>query len=133
MKIFQYSDGGISETNLREKNDCCVRAVAIAADIPYIEAHAMMKAAGRRDRCRMHGFVNLLNATPKIGRFYVVALGLYADTRIRAFVALQATGRYIIRVNGHAFAVIDGVVHDKFVSVATSGKRITNVWKMEGL
>lgn len=134
--MFQYADGGLAETGLQEKLDCCVRAVAVAAEIPYYDAHAMMKAAGRRDRCRMKGFADLLNATPKIGRYYVVALNSYYTIplmKIREFVALQKPGRYIVRVNGHVFAVIDGVVYDKFLGVPRSGKRILNVWKLEAL
>ena len=32
-----------------ETNDCTVKAVAIACQMPYIKAHALMKDAGRKD------------------------------------------------------------------------------------
>lgn len=33
-----------------EANDCAVRAIAIAFDVPYVDVHAFMKARGRPDR-----------------------------------------------------------------------------------
>lgn len=39
-----------------EKRDCTVRAMAIAADIPYAEAHALMALEGRKPKCGMEGF-----------------------------------------------------------------------------
>lgn len=42
------------------------------------------------------------------------------------FVANNRTGRFFLRVNGHALAVIDGVVHD--VSATGARTRVRTAW-----
>jgi len=42
-----------SQYRFNETNDCTVKALAIACELPYSTAHALLKAKGRKDR---HGF-----------------------------------------------------------------------------
>lgn len=96
---------------LGEWNDCAVKAVAVAAGVPYAEAHALLKAAGRRDR---RGMKNTLY------KDVLRALGLALEpvkvppcTRRTLVDRLRPTGTYLVRVRGHVFCVKDGVQVDR--------------------
>ncbi len=106
MKILNTDAGRSAAGYLNEKLDCTVRATAAGLDVPYAAAHRLLKGAGRKDRCRFPfqtqysklGFEQY----PGLSRLRVKA----------ALAALPATGRFLLLVRGHIFAVVDGVVHD---------------------
>jgi hypothetical protein len=106
-----------------ERRDCIVDAVATAADIPYTEAHAMLKLAGRKDR---HGFY--------IRRFMAgrAMLGAYHVEHIKCRVTLAQflrdfpQGHFMVRRSGHVFVITDGWVRDSFPQGARC--RITDLW-----
>ncbi len=113
MADFVSTDGGRDAEGFRhETNDCVVRAWAIAAQIPYAEAHAAFKAAGRRDRrgTKLHvseAVMGDLRCYPR-GSRVTVAKWLRANP----------SGHFVVFVRGHAFAVIDGVCHDYYYRAA---------------
>jgi hypothetical protein len=98
-----------------ETNDCVVRAISIAAQLPYNEAHTICARAGRKPRHGMHTrrAIEVLNQLdnyhtdmivprkPGGGRYTVKTIG-------RAF----PRGRYVCVVSGHALAIVDGEVCD---------------------
>ena len=109
------TDGGRLSTHPNERLDCVVRGFAIAAGIPYPEAHAMFKAAGRRDRCRTRNTIlnKLMNGFIKTGinGFKVSRAGDCGIT-VKRYITEHSQGRYLLGRRGHVFAVIDGVIHD---------------------
>ena len=104
-----------------EKNDCAVRALAVAAGHSYEEAHRALKLHGRVDR---RGTYNqtMERAAGMLGLRLVEELpgGSHPDFHMPArhhmtlaqFVRVYRSGRYVVRVNRHFIAVVDGVVHD---------------------
>lgn len=92
-----------------EKADCAVRALAIASGMPYAEAHALLKAAGRGDRCATYG----RTVSKAVGRPMALASTYHADRPTFAqWLREHPKGRFMVFVTGHYFAVIDGVQWD---------------------
>lgn len=92
-----------------ETRDCVVRASTIATGLPYDVVHSKYKAAGRKDKKGTP--VNL------IGEVLDYETGFKAQTRrsaqtLNRFLAVYKTGRWVMCNSRHAWAVIDGVVHD---------------------
>ena len=104
MKII-HTDAGRSVGG--ERLDCSVRAVAIALQVPYALAHEKLRALGRQDGCVLYHCSSV----------FMDGLGLIQrpDLSCRTVAnALgdMATGRFIVRVYAHVFAVVDGFIHD---------------------
>jgi hypothetical protein len=117
---FYKTDGGRQSSGFfAEKKDCTVRSFAVAADIPYADAHLLAKRSGRKDG-KGWWSERILAVAAKDG------LLAYSETpcmipgprytvrypTVAQVISRRPTGRYIITTHNHAFAVIDGVIHD---------------------
>lgn len=91
-----------------DTNDCAVRALAVATGATYAQASLFFNATGRQlKKGTPYSSVELvceewLGMKP-IKSAEEMPLGLFAAA---------AVGRFMVLKRGHAFAVIDGVVHD---------------------
>lgn len=115
-----------------ERRDCVVRAIAFALKVDYAEAHAICKAHGRKDGHGMfsyqwepilkaNGFVNEL-ADGKKG---------WGARVVKTFLTRVATsGRWVIRVRGHAFAVVDGLPLDLVSAKRLANRRVEAAWRL---
>lgn len=121
---------GFSKANPREyaweNNDCVVRASSLATGKPYAEMHAAYKAAGRKDRRGTPVFL--------ISKVLDYKLGIKAQTRRNAmtlarFLTVYKTGRWVMCNARHAWAVIDGVVHD--MGPVGARTRVLNAWRVD--
>lgn len=111
-----------------EHMDCTVHATAIAAQIPYFEAHELLARFGRRPR---HGvkyrdfiawvtspalccFNNKVMTGQKgvIGAYRVQRVNLDKPVTLGQFLKDFPNGRFVVRKRGHVFAVIDGKQFD---------------------
>lgn len=116
-----HNDGGRAAAGFRgSARDCGVRAIAIAAELPYRDVYdAVFKLAREmgkgspRDGLStkvMHEFMQQLGwtwtATVKIG----------SGCTVHMDAAELPPGRLILRVSKHYAAVIDGVLHDTYDS-----------------
>jgi len=120
MLDFQYNDGGRAAAGRKGiVGDCVVRAIAIAAGIPYEDVYRGIGLTARRwerkGRCkgvshprhgvyrqtyqRYLGYLGWRWTLPQPGRAILLAENLPA-------------GRVIVRLAGHLAAVLDGVLHD---------------------
>lgn len=112
-----------------EHNDCVVKAISLAARMPYREALNVCSSAGRKPRggCSTKLATEVLEARgykveehsplQKSGsRYTPVTIGEFCKR-----------GYWIARVSGHAFPIVNGVVYDW-----TAGRRhrIETVWKI---
>lgn len=127
------------ESGIQDKNDCTVRALANAASIPYTQAHAYLKASGRKNNHGAH-LDEYAGAYMKAGfelvSFFgttIAAIGYKSRMQRKgiqvnhskgiSFGRLLETlnnGRYIVIVRNHALAVVNGKVFDTH---ATSNQR----------
>lgn len=99
-----------------EKNDCTVIALSYAFNIDYLVAHKLCKDAGRIDK---HGFHlrDVLNVSKnkKSRTFLGRRVGYHGRPKMTVgrFKDNHKAGIYILRVGGHIFAMIDGVIFNQ--------------------
>lgn len=139
MKVVMSVCSGPTRSD--ETNDCTVRALASAADIPYDVAHRVLKKHGRKDR-KGATFKTLHAAYEECGFRLVKVCGDGKRSRFAAkhtdanwvdgitfgkLVDQLTYGEYIINVTGHAVAVVNGKVIDTFHNNAR--KRVVAVYK----
>lgn len=121
---FQFNGGGRAAAGFKgTAGDCVVRAISIAAELPYQEVYdginnaAIGERRGKRKRGvssartgvykdTIHRYMKLLgwHWTP------TMAIGQGCKVHLRA--AELPTGRLVVNVSKHTVAVIDGVLHD---------------------
>lgn len=122
----------------REMNDCTVVALAKVVGIEYKSSYEILKAAGRKNRQgfpirQLMGYLSDSNLYSDEGKRYgfqeVTAKPSYLRTLKQT--ARQFPGRYVVTVKagyaeGHAFAMIDGIITDSIVNHLP----ITGMWKL---
>lgn len=118
-------------TGTGERNDCCVRALANATGLDYLEAHVIAARYGRPDRSRMphRSTVTMFDAygtrqdLVEKARGHVIERPAYRGgsyvrvtkvgrVTLARFLAAYPRGTYVCHIRGHVFAVRDGVVLD---------------------
>lgn len=114
------TDGGkVEEGFTHEHNDCGVRALALAADIPYSHAHRILKQEGRKNRKGTStGMIE--RAVPQLGLVVerIISGRTYSGLSYGPLPTVADTihrypkGRFIIITNDHGMALIDGEIHD---------------------
>lgn len=96
---------------MRENNDCAVKAVSILCDVPYKVAHKALQNEGRKNRKGSHELwirwaINALGF--KIEDIKVSALTI---ATIESDMAVQK-GFYFVMVRRHIASVVNGRVED---------------------
>lgn len=111
-----------------DTRDCSVRALACATGVSYQVASMTFSAKGRQVRKATDvALSNDLYGNVLGMRRIELAEGL----RLAAFLEVAKTGRYLVHKKGHAFAVIDGVVHDwEGTRSSRDETLLTRVWKV---
>jgi hypothetical protein len=130
---------------LGENNDCTVKALAIAANIPYVEAHALLAAKGRKKGqgaytyqyhqiLRDLGFVlTRVNIDEIQAKYPRSKTGGYIYKQLTShhmdlYPEFWNDGRvYLLQMSGHVGAVRDGKIHDWTKGRA---KRIQSVYRI---
>ena len=109
------------------KNDCCVRALACAAGVEYKTASAVFSTAGRP----------LKKGTPwdvvrQVHESWLKLERLPLDNiPLAVFTVMFPQGSFVVFKHAHAFAVVDGVVHDwEGTSKATT--QLSHAYEMNG-
>lgn len=111
---WRCADGGRSQSKRKaQKNDCTVRALAIARSIPYDDAYDILKDAGRKCS-RGFDFVGWIADQPWAAKIAFPAVKGQRRMNPAQFCREYPQGTFILRVSKHVFAVVDGVVHDTF-------------------
>lgn len=133
---FVYDDGGRKAAGYKGTcDDCVVRAIAIAAEIPYREVYKDLQADidyflahGRKSKlrsallyARATGRASVRNGVHKpFFRDYLLSLGwqwtptmqIGSGCKVHLRSDELPSGRIIASVSKHLVAVIDGVIHD---------------------
>lgn len=125
---FRYDDAGRSTSKRpKQKNDCTVRALALARNLPYDEAYDLIAAAGRKCS-RGFRLSDWLIKQPWATKMPFQATRGQRRMNPSSFTKQFTTGTYICKVAKHVFVVKDGVVHDTFES--TPLRCIYTAWKI---
>jgi hypothetical protein len=128
----------------RETNDCTVRALAAAAQIPYDVAHATMANYGRRfGKGTVHS--TQVKAYAEHGGQLRAIFGTTKGASYRAYSAKDVPhvdgitlgrlineipmGRFICIMRGHAFAIVDRQLADG--GALKSGTRIQAIYRFD--
>jgi hypothetical protein len=142
------TQGGFAD----EKKDCTVRALVNAGNLSYEQAHKIMAEEGREYGGFGRVFAGILNAHKKnLLDFKHVELRVYqkkfnrhpgfvgrdnkaimwyrwTGPTIKQFISEHSKGRYIVTIKRHAFAIIDGAIHDLFKQHA--GATVLSAWEI---
>lgn len=114
-----------------ESKDCTVRAICIAAGIRYADAHACCELAGRKLN-RVFFSQKGLNVAKTLGLLdYDVVPPLQGTYTLSEVLKLYNRGRYVVEGRHHAFALIDGVVHDMANYNIGLNTKIESVWRIK--
>ena len=113
----------------QEKGDCSVRALKVAAGVPYVDAHAMLAKIGRRARKGVTGAQLLaLTSLPHVYGYKVTSIGVPMFRRtLGSVMPMLRQGRYMIIKTGHAIGCVDGVLHD--TGTSGPGSRVRMILK----
>lgn len=126
---FELHDGGRSTSKRpKQKNDCTVRALALARRLSYDEAYGILAEAGRSCSAKFmfNEWINRQEFAKKIS-FPAVK----GESRMNPpkFCRQFPSGRYICKTAKHVFAVIDGVVYDDHVTY--DERCIYSAWEIQ--
>lgn len=108
------TDGGRAGSKRpRQKNDCTVRALALALDLAYDDAYDRLADAGRKC-ARGFAFPKWMNQQPWATKMSFPAVKGMPRMNPATFVKQFPQGRFICQVAKHVLVVLDGVVYDAF-------------------
>lgn len=104
-----------TRAGFNERADCSVMATAIAARMPYEEAHTLLATAGRRKGKRFTTSLVLPHLEAK--GYKVEAVENLKQKNGSAYTPKTIGNRlkrgyYMVWIKGHVFAVVNGVVED---------------------
>lgn len=123
---FRWTDGGAKAAGFRERNDCTVRTFQIVSGKPYELVHAVALAYGRKQR---RGFKNFEKAVPAIAsRLGLSVREIYWNVTVEKLIRAYPAHRLIVQIRGHAFAVVNGVIHDTWMPSLRC--RVRHCWKV---
>lgn len=132
---FTYDDGGRAAAGYTGMTgDCVVRAVAIAASLPYEDVYGAMYAATLEDPRlmrrlqRQYGERARRYASPRTGVYrevwrayldglgwkWTATMGIGTGCRVHLRADELPGGALIVQVSKHVTAVLDGIVHDTY-------------------
>lgn len=104
-----------------DRNDCCVRALSVAANLPYEQCHALMAKHGRKNgKGTPYATSDAVHA--ELGHEVTRHRGL--GPTLAQFIRANPKGRFVVHRKWHAFALVDGVVHDWYRSRTGSRSRV---------
>lgn len=121
---FQFNDGGRKAAGYKGRTgDCVVRAVAIAAELPYREVYdrvnklAERERTGKRKRGKSNARTGVYKNTTRrllesLGWHWTPTMEIGSGCKVHLRADELPAGRLIVSVSGHLTAVVDGVVHD---------------------
>ena len=106
------TDGGKREAGIYDAMDCTVRALAIALDIPYYQAHKLMRERAGRKNWKGTGASEVVAALKDIGLEFNAVQGSFYRWSLS-----HKQGTYYVMMRkrrklGHAIAIKDGVIYD---------------------
>ena len=122
------TDGGRAAASIQDRNDCTVRALAIASGIPYAAAHALLKAHGRKQGKGVLTAVVIDAFKDHLGDYVRTSPFMSERPTVASFLRDQPKGTFVVAVRGHVFAVIDGVQHDNGEGLYKPRCRVKGFW-----
>lgn len=112
--MITFADCLSASSQIGERNDCTVKAIAIAGQFEYQKVHSALAARGRR---KGNGTVPLVweRAMRDLGLTWTETTPRKPDGgqyTMKTIGRVFPKGRHIVQVNGHVAALVDGEVED---------------------
>lgn len=131
--MFVKTDGGRAEAGYRARvADCAVRAIAIAAELPYKQVYRQLNLY-----CQSFANCDVRYGTPdtvlhrylkSLGWEYVPAKRYGKHTNMHLNATELPSGRIIASIKNHVTAVIDGVIHDSWDPSKEGEEPVLGYW-----
>lgn len=141
---FVKNDGGRAAVNFTGScGDCVCRAIAIAANRPYIEVYRAINAGSKRERPRKGNKRSNARAgvftSRKWFKEYMRSLGFEWTPTMRIGSGCRVhlrrgeipMGRLVVAVSRHFTAVIDGVINDAHNPSREGNRCVYGYWKLK--
>lgn len=112
--MIDFQQVKVRSSKMRERNDCAVKALAIAASKPYEEVHSVFKKHGRRNRrgTPLHIIFRAAREYSPNVEYKPIRKPCGGKYTARTIGQALPKGNYIIHYNGHVAAMVDGMVED---------------------
>ena len=94
----------------QERRDCTVRALSLVANISYEKVHNAWENAGRKNR---KGIVARKVLQKVCKSLNLEAKQVKRSGTLKKLIVQYPEGKLFCLKRGHAFALIDGVIHDE--------------------
>lgn len=109
-----------------DRNDCSIRALAVATGVSYEIASAVYSAQGRR-----LGKGTPVDLTRRILEEHLgmKRVDMVKGWRLDEFLDVAQRGSFIVHKTRHAFAIVEGTVHD-WEGASRGSTRLEDVWKV---
>jgi hypothetical protein len=119
---FQYDDGGRAAAGYKgDTGDCVVRAIAIAAELPYQHVYDRVAEINkhhgkRKEKTARKGVEKRLirQILSSNGWVWTPTMHIGSGCKVHLRANELPTGRLIVSVSKHVVAVMDGVIHDTY-------------------
>lgn len=126
---FVLDDAGRSvSSHPKERNDCSVRAIAKCLGLPYDKVYSMLLRAGREPDSAFRISPYLRRNRRFDSRQHKIQYG-YRVVKLHEFAADNPSGSYVVLVNRHVTACVDGTIYDDH-TLAPYRKVFTS-WKLK--
>lgn len=128
MRLVIDDAGRSSSRHPHEQNDCSVRAIAKCMGIPYNKAYSMLVRQGREQDKPFHVVAYLKRHRKFDGAQHKVKYG-YRIIKLHQFAEDNPEGSYVVLVNRHVTACIDGIIYDDHTLAPY--RRVYASWKLK--
>lgn len=97
--------GRVTEGFAQERNDCAVRCLATAHNMPYRDAHELFSMAGRKDG-KGSSIWHIRQACGTTEK------RLESKVSVARFIREHSKGTFMVHIRSHIFCLKDGVCYD---------------------
>lgn len=140
MIAFVQDDGGRAAAGYRgETGDCAVRAVAIAAELPYSDVYdrvnALAKGARRGSRiaesnARTGVHRELMHKLmADLGFEWTATMQIGSGCKVHVRAGELPAGRLVLNLSKHYAAFIDGALHDTYDCSREGTRCVYGYWR----
>lgn len=142
MTIWEYNDGGREEAGYKGyAGDCTVRAICIAAELPYQKVYDELFELNHKNNKRGKPSPRDGGTSRKTTKEYMKNLGwswkptmgIGTGCRVHLKKSELPSGRIMCSVSRHLVAVVDGVVQDTFDCTRDGTRCVYGYWYKEDL
>lgn len=143
MSAFQFNDGGRAAAGFKgPAGDCAARAIAIACQMPYAEAYALVNEHARpanakrrrgKSSARTGVHIDVMHACMRDLGWRWIATVRPGDPspRMHVMPGELPAGRVILRLSRHYAASVNSVIHDTHDCSRDGTRLVYGFWEKD--